>query len=280
MTLGENTHHTRFIENLITEPHLSGNRWSSENGSWNVLSQFSYPFFSIHSLYENPANGFWDCKHTSRATGNKLIGNKIINWGGRFSKTPTSPCSVYLNFYNLEHCQTCHDTAYNSDIKDSTGIFTQKYLQNKMLDFLDEYTFISGDTTKYGKYINVAYKNAFLIPTANSRRTKSSNGTSGSPCSGYNDSETSIGTFEHITFPGGSTCKETANYFNCNSIYIGSGTSYPDPYSNTFGTHGKQGNNGYRRISVPTYTNSSTPVTISASTIFTGDIFTAINSFS
>jgi hypothetical protein len=145
---------------------------------------------------------------------------------------------------------------------------------------LDDYPFISGDSTKYGKYINVAYKNVFLTPTAYSRRTINNQGYSGSPCSGFNDSSISIGTFDHITFPGGTTCKENANYFNCNSIYIGSGTSYPDPYSDTFGTHGKQGNNDYRRISVPTYTNSSTPVTISASTIFTGDIFTAINSFS
>ena len=34
------------------------------------------PIFSIVSKYENPSNGYSDCKHTSRATGNKIIGNK------------------------------------------------------------------------------------------------------------------------------------------------------------------------------------------------------------
>jgi len=281
MKLGENTHHMRFINNIISEPHLSGNRWSSENGSWNILSQFPYPFFSIQSSYENPANGYWDCKHTSRATGNKIIANKIINWGGQFAKTATSPCSIYLNFYNLEHCATCNNESSNGFNNTST----QKYLQNTILDFLDEYTFISGDTTKYGKYINVAYKNTFDLPTTYSLRTINSKSYSTSACSGYQDNKDSIGTFNHITFPAG-LCKETANYFNCNSIYIGTGTTYPDPYSNTFGTHGKQGNNNYRRISVPTYTNSSTPVNIVTTgtaqthTIFTGDIFTAIHSFS
>ena len=77
---------------------------------------------------------------------------------------------------------------------------------------MDEYTFISGDTTKYGKYINVAYKNTFDLPTTYSLRTINSKGYSTSACSGYQDNATSIGTFNHITFPAG-LCKETANYF-------------------------------------------------------------------
>jgi len=264
LRLGENTHHLRFVSNVITEPHLWGSRWSSENGAWNATSQFSYPIFSIQSR-EDPAGGFWDCKHTSRATGNKLINNRIQNWAGMFSKTATSPCSIYLNFYNIELCSKCFDSEFNKD------------LHNKMLDWLDNADFNS-DGTADGKFINVAYKNSLSRPTPYSNRTKVGGTTTVTPCVGFGDNAGSIGTFGHITFPGG-VCKETTNYFNCNAVYIGSGTNYPNPYTGTFGIHGKQGNDDYRRISVPTFTSISSPVTITASTAFTGDLFNRIDTF-
>jgi hypothetical protein len=169
------------------------------------------------------------------------------------------------------------------DILKNYGKITNTTEQSKIkliigsLDITD----FDGDTISDGKFINIAYRNQLVNPEAQSTRGKGSGyATNSDPCFGIGDSSTSIGTFTPLWFPNG-VCKETIPYFNCNSIYIGSGTTYPNPYTNVFGTHGKQGNNFYRRISVPTYTNSATPITLvtngSNPTIFTGDLFNRLD---
>jgi len=273
MILGENTHHMRLLYNQISEPQLFGNTGGlMGTTNWDISMFENLPIFSIVSKYENPSNGYSDCKHTSRATGNKIIGNKIQNWQGIFANTPTSPCSIYLNFHNILHCSKCGADYYNSNVMEKNS--------NGILDWLD-ITDFDGDTISDGKFINIAYRNQLVNPEAQSARGKVSGyATNSDPCFGIGDSPTSIGTFTPLWFPNG-VCKETIPYFNCNSIYIGSGTTYPNPYTNVFGTHGKQGNNFYRRISVPTYTNSATPITLvtngSNPTIFTGDLFNRLD---
>lgn len=269
MILGENTHHMRVLYNNLSEPQNfeeTGGLLGLQN--WSATKNEITPIFSIVSNYDNPSNGFSECKHTSKATGNKIIGNKIQNWGAAFPKKLRSPCSIYLNFYDLIHCQKCGANYYNvSDF------------YNTLLDFIDVHDF-DGDGNADGALINVAYRNQLTMPYVGSNRGKnlgtSTYSNTTDACVGLSDSENNIGTFTHITFPEGN-CKETALYFNCNSVYIGTGTTYPNPYGNEFGSHGKQGNNNYRRISVPTFINSATPVTIvtntSSSTIYTGDIF-------
>lgn len=242
VSLGENTHHFRFMYNTVNQPNIRGDRTGAgtSRGGDTYIEEDGI-IFSIVSGYDNPNNGAWNCKHSSKATGNKIIMNSILNWGGQFTKSNGSPCSIYLNFFNVLGCETCNAVDQNDDY------------WNEMLDHID--TFDSNN----GTLINVAYKNLLGNPVSYSNRcTNTVSGRTTNYCDpvpGFGDSRTSLGTFNHIVFPWGINCKETQTTFDCNSVYIGTGTNYPAITTN--------GNGNYTRISQP-----SSGATYNSGTLF------------
>ena len=232
--LGENTCHFRFLNNHVYE-----------TGFYSKSELQPTPIFSIVSNYENPKNGSVLCKHTSRSFANKIIGNVITGWDRYFPKEIGSPCSIYLNFYNPIGCQTCHAEQMwgNNKASGANGYF------NEMLDKIDLF-----DSSK-GKYINIAYKNILKTPTPQSWRNNKTLLTSQygvyadycDPTAAYRDGINLKGTGS----PKGNLaegqeadiCREDPQTFNCNSIFFGTGTSYP--------TISSDANSSYYKVSIP-----------------------------
>ena len=232
--LGENTCHFRFLNNHVFEtPFYSKSELQPT------------PIFSITSNYENPKNGSVLCKHTSRSFANKIIGNTITGWDRYFPKEIGSPCSIYLNFYNPVGCQTCH----GDEMWGNNTFATAKGFFNEMLDKIDLF-----DSSK-GKYINIAYKNILKTPTSLSWRNNKTKLTGQygvyadycDPTAGYRDGINLKGTGspigEQAEGQGAYSCREHAETFDCNSIFFGSGTSYP--------TISSDANSSYYKISIP-----------------------------
>jgi len=227
--LGENTCHFRFLNNLI-----------NETAFYSESELQPSPIFSVISNYENPKNGSTLCKHTSRSFANKIIGNFITGWDRYFPKEIGSPCSVYLNFYNPTGCRTC----INSDMfGDPSSTTTAKGYFNEMLDNIDSF-----DSNK-GKYINIAYKNQFMNPLPISFRTYQNVGvgTTTDPTAAYRDGPNAKGTGspigEQAEGQGADICREHPQTFDCNSVFFGTGTSYP--------TISSDANSSYYKVSIP-----------------------------
>jgi len=228
--LGENTCHFRFLNNTI-----------SETAFYSESELQPSPIFSIVSNYENPKNGSILCKHTSRSFANKIIGNYITGWDRYFPKEIGSPCSVYLNFHNPLGCKTCINTEMFGVDQTKNGL--QRGYYNEMLDNIDSF-----DSNK-GKYINIAYKNIFFNPNAVSFRTDNNAGvgTTTDPTAAYRDGKNPKGTGspigEQAEGQGADICREHPQTFDCNSIFFGTGTSYP--------TISSDGNSSYYKVSIP-----------------------------
>jgi hypothetical protein len=188
-----------------------------------------------------------------------------MSWDRYFPKNLGSPCSIYLNFYNPIGCQTCfNEEMFGWWIKNSNGAYdsvttlpTIRGYYNEMLDKIDLF-----DGGK-GKYINIAYKNMFDSPSTQSSRISVTNPYSfpnakigGSnivitnacdPVAAYHDGKNTKGTGSPIgdlaEGQGADICREHPETFDCNSVFFGTGTSYPIISSDA--------NSSYYKVSIP-----------------------------
>jgi hypothetical protein len=208
LSLRSETHHMRLSQNIFSEIHMHNVEDSSlQQGS----ADYRTNTCSISSSYENPDLGqTWACPNALHSTGNKLIHNTFYNWGGFINNFVGSSCSPFLNFYPIEGCLNCNLGRAGTEGGSSRlhiGGFNED-LYNEMLDWVD--IFDNGN----GKLLNVAYKNTFHIPTS------------------YSTDNTANGTTYSFPWVGDTDCEcnqtaQKAKSYNCNAIFIGSGTNYP-----------------------------------------------------
>jgi hypothetical protein len=188
-----------------------------------------------------------------------------MSWDRYFPKNLGSPCSIYLNFYNPIGCQTCFNqemfgwwiTNSNGAYDSATTLPTIRGYYNEMLDNIDLF-----DGGK-GKYINIAYKNMFDSPSTQTSRISVSDpysfpnakiGASNTvitnacdPVAAYHDGKNTKGTGSPIgdlaEGQGADICRENSQTFDCNSVFFGTGTSYPNISSDA--------NSSYYKVSIP-----------------------------
>ena len=221
LKLQSHTHHMRLVDNIFTEIHLHNRSSSSlqqgsddyRTGTFQISTTQGFPEPEIPALGQT-----WACPLALHSTGNKIINNWIVNWAGFIDNFVGSSCSPFHNFYVIEGCLNCHlgrNASENSTSKRNIGGFNED-LYNEMLDWVDN--FQGGD----GKLINVAYKNKFIVPTSHTSDNLVGGTTYGFPWTIDTDCECNQAT-------------NIASSYNCNCIFIGEGTDYPDinGYSNT-----------------------------------------------
>jgi len=162
--ISDNVFHLRFLNNIVNEPHKfssTGFYGGFKNGK-NTGSAWIGAFGDhIRDDYISP----WYCLATY-SMGNKIINNKFINWSKEYmDSVPTATkysnlacsMSVYQNFFLL-----------NKDSVNYNQSLLNNDYNNTLLDYLDQFN--TPDTIDgIGRFVNVAYKNAFYLPSVEGR---------------------------------------------------------------------------------------------------------------